>query len=365
MTGNPEYIIPDVAANGCVAPDEEQFVAESPAMRKLRDEAALLAQIDAPVLIFGETASGKESVARFIHRHSFRSPFKFLRVNCAGLPNTVLQEELFGNEPGPASSAHPWPGRLELCQHGTLFITDIADLPPDMQGKLLHVLNSKQFFRCGGITPVNADVRIIAATSSNLQHDIESKTFRPDLYYYLSAFVVHVPPVRQRLEDIPMLMLRFMDQLSTMYGLPAREFSENTVHAFQRYSWPGNLRELVNVVRRYLLIGDERGLAAELDEKQPGPVADLHCLNAVRTVEPDATNLKSLVRSLRGKVEKSIIAVALDQAGWNRKAAARLLRISYRNLLYKIEEHGLKPADPQQSRDKHPQDKRGYGNTDH
>jgi len=328
--------------------DDMFFVAASPTMRKLRAQAELLAQVSAPVLISGENGSGKELAARLIHKLSVRSGFRFLKINCATLPGDVLETELFGvvNGNGRAKAS-----KLELCQRGTLFLDEITEMPMSLQAKLLHVLRDGHFVRLGGESRIEMDVRILAATQVNIEQAIADRKLREDLYYRLSAFTVHVPALRQRKEEIPLLLGHFMNQLARRYSLPARIFSAAALDACQRHSWPGNLRELEKFVKRYLVMGDgEPGLALDPDGDMAFwnsylPQAAEKSLRTVESDEPQPgiSGLKSLVQSVKGEAERNAIATALEQAGWNRKSAARLLKVSYRTLLYKIEQYHMSP----------------------
>ncbi len=333
--------------------DDMFFVAASPSMRKLRAQAELLAQTSAPVLISGENGSGKELAARLIHKLSVRSGFRFLKINCATLPGDVQENELFGmSGNGVSGNGRGKPGKLELCQRGTLFLNEITEMPMSLQGKLLHVLRDGHFFRASGDNRVEMDVRILAATQFNIEQAIASRKLREDLYYRLSAFTVHVPALRQRKEEIPLLLGHFMNQLARRYSLPTRIFSAAALEACRRHSWPGNLRELEKFVKRYLVVGDgTTSLGA------PDTDSDMAFWNAYlpqtsgisgfssEPAEPQSatSGLKSLVQSVKGEAERNAIAIALDQARWNRKAAARLLKVSYRTLLYKIEQYHMTP----------------------
>jgi two-component system, NtrC family, response regulator AtoC len=338
--------------------DARFLVVASPTMRKLRAQAQLLAQVNAPVLIAGENGSGKELAARLIHKLSVRSGFRFLKIDCATLPGDVLASELFGvvNENGRTK-----PTKLELCQSGTLFLDEITEMPMSLQAKLLHALQNGYFVQPRGERRIEMDVRILAATQINIEQAMAEGKLREDLYYCLSAFTVHVPALRQRKEEIPLLLGHFMNQLARRYSLPPRSFSAAALTACQRHSWPGNLRELEEFVKRYLVTGDgEPGLSA-LDHGdrefwnsyQPTAVEKSGWKIEAEETQPGISGLKSLVQSVKGEAERNAISTALEQARWNRKAAARLLRVSYRTLLYKIEQYHMSPPTGHLS---------GYGN---
>ena len=333
--------------------DDAFFVASSPIMRKLRAQAELLAQVDVPLLIVGESGSGKESTARLIHKLSVRSGFRFRKVNCAALPGDLLERELFGYEPGAFPGAVGGrPGKFELSQKGTILLDDIEEMPSHLQAKLLQVLQDKQFSRIGAENRVTVDVRIIAATEGNLEQALAEKKLREDLYYRLSAFTVHVPPLRQRKDEIPLLLGHSMNQMARRYGLATRTFSPAVIEACQAHAWPGNLRELESFVKRYLVMGENQELALhELgqdweweSENAPLPLesAPRAADEAVESEEAPS-GLRSLVQSVKGETERNAIAAALEQTHWNRKAAARLLKVSYRTLLYKIQQYHMSP----------------------
>ncbi len=327
--------------------DDLFFVAASPTMRQLRAQAELLAQVTAPVLILGENGSGKELAARLIHQLSVRSGFRFLKLNCATLPGDMLDHELFGTPNGNGRSK---PGKFELCQRGTLFMDEITEMPMSLQTKLLHVLQQGHFVAPGGADEAEIDVRILAATQANIEQAVADRKLREDLYYRLSSFTVHVPALRQRKEEIPLLLGHFMNQLARRYNLPARIFSSAVLEASQQHSWPGNFTELEKFVKRYLVMGDgglELSAFDQDDHLGFGTSYRLRSHDRTRALGPSSeaqtSGLKSLVQSVKGETERNAIATALDQARWNRKAAARQLKVSYRTLLYKIEQYHMSP----------------------
>ncbi|HSS95645.1 MAG TPA: sigma-54 dependent transcriptional regulator [Terriglobales bacterium] len=336
--------------------EDRFFMAAGPLMRKLQAQAELLSQVDVPLLVFGESGSGKETVARLIHKLSVRSTLPFLKVNCAALPPDLLERELFGYDAGSfPGQVRPKPGKLELAEKGTIFLDDIADIPANLQAKLLHVLQEKQFSRPGSGTTVKVDVRIVAATGVDVERAMMEKRLREDFYYRLSAFTVHVPSLRQRKEEIPLLLGHFMNQLARHYGLPTRSLSAETLSACQDYKWPGNLRELESFVKRYLVMGHEELILGEArwnqgnggnglrEHRFPTQTAEPVRISEPVTHEDHTSGLRSLVQTVKGEAERNAIAVALDQTRWNRKAAARLLKVSYRTLLYKIQQYHMSP----------------------
>ncbi|HXM20976.1 MAG TPA: sigma-54 dependent transcriptional regulator [Terriglobales bacterium] len=330
------------------------FVAASPAMRKVRIQADLLANINVPVLILGESGTGKEVTAHLIHKLSSRSQQRFLKVNCAALPAELLESELFGYERGAFTGAmRTKPGKFELCNEGTILLDEVAEIPPNLQAKLLHVLQDKQFFRLGGETMIDVDVRVLAATNIDVHEAIVDRTFREDLYYRLSAFTIFLPPLRERQVEIPVLLRHFMARLAAQYSLPPVQFSPALSEACLRYPWPGNLRELENFVKRYLVMGDEAMAMAELQanwrqnqivkELPPVPIAPRSEVTPTNG-EAHGAQSNSVLRTLKNETELHAISRALQETHWNRKRAARLLNISYRGLLYKIRQHGITRA---------------------
>jgi DNA-binding NtrC family response regulator len=336
--------------------EDRFFMAAGSLMRKLQAQAELLSQVDVPLLVVGESGSGKETVARLIHKLSVRSALPFLKVNCAALPPDLLERELFGYDAGSfPGQVRPKPGKLELAEKGTIFLDDIADMPANLQAKLLHVLQEKQFSRPGSGTTVKVDVRIVASTGVDVEKAMMEKRLREDFYYRLSAFTVHVPSLRQRKEEVPLLLGHFMNQLARHYGLPTRALSAETLAACQEYKWPGNLRELESFVKRYLVMGHEELILGESswnggnggnglrEHRFPAHTPEPMPVSEPTTTEDHTSGLRSLVQTVKGEAERNAIAVALDQTRWNRKAAARLLKVSYRTLLYKIQQYHMSP----------------------
>lgn len=322
-------------------------VACSPAMAKIRARIERLAPVDVPVLLLGESGVGKEVVARQIHRLSPRAFRPFLKVNCAALPNDLLESELFGYEAGAFTGAtKSKPGQFELCHKGTILLDEIGELPPALQAKLLHVLQDRQFSRLGGRSLVTVDVRILAATNVDIDEALETKRLREDLYYRLSAFTVRVPPLRERREDIAPLLEYFMDRLSTQLRQPALEFSPRLAEACLKHSWPGNVRELENFVKSYLVLGDEEAALAELLERRGhlgnARESGLEAVVRMHTRRLAGTsNLKSMVRELKAQAEREAIRLALERANGSRTQAAQLLSISTKALHYKLHQYDI------------------------
>src|SRR5437762_8415020 len=292
--------------------DDVYFVAASPAMRKIRSQAALVANVDIPVLLLGESGTGKEVVARLIHKLSPRAHRTFLKVNCAAVPAELLESELFGYEAGAFTGAnHAKPGKFELCNKGTILLDEIGEMPPSLQAKLLHVLQDQQFSRLGSRSVIKVDVRILAATNINIPEALSSKRLREDLYYRLNAFTLQIPPLRERREEIPILLKHFMTQLSEEYARPPLPFSPELLQACAIYPWPGNLRELGNFIKRYLVLGDEKLAIHELQPKNDGNGAQVDGSSRNSSTEAAGTangggGLKSLARSAKDEAEAEI-----------------------------------------------------------
>jgi two-component system response regulator AtoC len=337
--------------------DDESFLSISPVMQKVRAQAALLAQADVPVLILGEAGSGKGTVARLIHKLSVNSGFIFQKVNCATMPGHLLEIELFGraNEGSAVSASRRInPGKLELSEKGTLLIEEITEMPMNLQARLLQVLQDKQLGN--SMEEGLAGARILATSSAKLDRALAENRLREDLYYRLSAFTVHVPPLRQRREEIKVLLQYSMHKVARHYGLAPREFTPSVLEGCVNHSWPGNMQELETFVKRYLVAADEEIVLGGRNQKSDG-----NGLRSTQTLElpvpvyaevksdvasPAPQSLKSLVQSVKSEAERNAIAAALEKTGWNRKAAARLLKVSYRTLLYKIEHYHMTAAQP-------------------
>jgi two-component system, NtrC family, response regulator AtoC len=333
------------------------FLSDSLIMQKLRSQAALLAKSDVPVLILGEAGSGKSTVASLIHKLSVRSGFKLHRVNCAELPEAVLETELFGSN-GHYGKHGNFLGKFADGEAGSVLLEEVGELPGVLQGKLLRVLQDQEIAVAGN-NEVTAGVRILAASSAQLDRTLGDGKFREDLYYRLSAFTVHVPPLRQRKDEIATLLRYFMHRLAKHYDLPARSFSSDMLSACQQYSWPGNLKELETFVKRYLVAGKQEFTPAEvafdteIHEELPSRssrvslnLGEMASVQKALQKEVKPESLKSLIQGIKSEAEQGAIAAALKRTGWNRKAAARLLRVSYRTLLYKIEQYQMRAPEP-------------------
>jgi transcriptional regulator with PAS, ATPase and Fis domain len=311
-------------------------------MRKIRSQSALVANVDIPVLLLGESGTGKEVLGRLIHKLSPRAHRTFLKVNCAAVPADLLESELFGYEPGAFTGAtHAKPGKFEICNKGTILLDEIGEMPPLLQAKLLHVLQDQQFSRLGSRSVIKVDVRILAATNINIPEALANKRLREDLYYRLNAFTLQLPPLRERKEEIPILLKHSMTRMAERYARPPLPLTPQLLQACQDHNWPGNLRELNNFLKRYLILGDETLAIAELQPKNDG-TGGLRADSAGKN--GDAGGLKSLARNAKDEAEAEAIMQALEQTNWNRKQAAAVLQISYKALLYKIRQYGIADA---------------------
>lgn len=326
------------------------FVAASPAMREVRRQVEQVAGIDAVVLLLGESGTGKEVIARMIHKLSSRSARKFLKVNCAALPLELLESELFGHEAGAFTGARQArAGKFEICHKGTILLDEIAEMPVSPQAKLLHVLQDGEFSRLGSASTIQSDVRVLAATNVDVRQAVQNGTLRADLYYRLNVFTIHLPPLRERREDLPYLLNHFMSTWSASYGRPRLPITRRILDACARHPWPGNVRELENFVKRYLVLGDEKLAVSQFDfhsglgaESAPRYGSRSESMSALG--KPGGCNLKSMLRDLKQDAERAAIVQALGQTGGNRQAAAGLLRISLRSLHYKIRAYNIESA---------------------
>jgi two-component system, NtrC family, response regulator AtoC len=326
--------------------DGRYFLAASPAMLKIYRQVQLLADVDAPVLILGESGTGKEVIAHLIHKHSRRSQQRFLNVNCAALPADLLESELFGYQQGAFTGAiKDKPGKFEQANRGTLLLDEIGEMSAQMQAKLLHVLQDGQFTRLGARESSRVDVRVLAATNIPIENALINKTFREDLYYRLNVFTISVPPLRERREEIPYLIEEIIRRSPACLRSSESGFSSRLMDAALMYDWRGNVRELRNFVTRTMTMRDPDTAIRELETKvDSGPEAAQEG-NGFSTQNPPA-DMRAIMRDVRDRVEAQLIQDALEISGWNRRHAAKYLNISYRGLLYKIQQHRLAPKAP-------------------
>jgi two-component system, NtrC family, response regulator AtoC len=321
--------------DGSNLPPEEVIFGKSPEMAAIRKTVSKVARTGIPVLMTGESGTGKEVIARLLHRESLVSQKPFVQVNCAAIPATLLESELFGYEKGAFTGAvGSKPGRVELANSGTLFMDEIGELDPGTQAKLLQVLQDGQFSRIGGQGDKHVNVRFIFATNRDLEEEIAVGNFREDLFYRINVVNVHLPPLRERLEDIPALCDYFITRHNHKFNCRAGSLSEQCIECLQDYHWPGNIRQLENLTKRYVILGSEEAMLSELRNRE----ADIFKF----IIPPQGeVSLKQITRQAVRQVERKVILKMVEASNWNRKRAAKRLNISYRALLYKLKEAGV------------------------
>ena len=317
----------------------------SEAMQSVRDVIAKVAGTHVTVLVLGESGVGKELVARALHHAPPRAGHPFLKVNCAALPEDLLESELFGHEQGAFTGAYrAKPGKFELAQGGTIFLDEIGEVPLRLQAKLLHVLQDGEFTRVGGERVTRSDVRVVAATNRDLEAAVRMGEFREDLYYRLDVITIRVPPLRDRPGEIPVLAEHFLRRFNAEYERSVT-LSDAILRAFTNYAWPGNIRELENAVKRLVVLGG--ALWTGQDDVAGAGISTLASAMALVAAPPTGqTSLKTIAREAAREAESVVIRAALEHAKWNRTKAAPLLRISYRTLLNKITAYGLARRSP-------------------
>jgi two-component system response regulator AtoC len=330
-------------------PSDAVVFGRSEAMRAIRQKVEKISATKVPVLLQGESGTGKELIARMIHRLSERAGGPFVKVNCPAIPGTLLESEIFGYEKGSFTGAYgSKPGRAEIADRGTLFLDEISEMDLGLQAKLLQLLQDNQFWRIGAREETQVDVRIICATNRQLEDEIQSGRFRQDLFYRINVLKIQLPPLRERGEDLCELIEYFLGFFSRKHNVHPPAPSTTLVRLLQKHRWPGNIRELSNLIERYAILGSEESVLNEL-------------LGAAATAEGEyefpssgPMPLKVVTRQTVQRLEKKIILRTLIAHRWNRKRAAKDLKISYRALLYKIRQAGLPsrrpaPATPAQA----------------
>jgi len=328
--------------------EDYRFVASNAKMVRIKELINQIAHTDVTVFIQGESGVGKEIVAREIHRGSTRKDKPFVKVNCAALPSELLESELFGYERGAFTGAFRLKqGKFELANFGTLFLDEIGDMAPVLQAKLLHVLQDNEYSRLGGKKNVVVDVRILAATNQNLEEAMQDGRFREDLFYRLNVVNVSIPPLRERREEIPLLCNHFLRKHNRKYNSSMLTVPAPVLNQMLAYDWPGNIRELENVIKRLVILGNEQQIIDELTQKiETRRKSDKITLDAsqveITTDEAGGMSLKNMSRNLTSTAEKEVILKALQQTQWNRKQAATMLNVSYKTLLNKIRKLDIK-----------------------
>jgi len=398
VTGGPEaLIVHPTSGNVSELGDYGTLLCHSGAMREVLNMVDQVAATNITVLIRGESGTGKELVSRTLYQRSLRRDKPFVKVLCAALPEGLLESELFGYERGAFTGAHRRkPGKFEFANHGTIFLDEIGEVPITLQAKLLQVLQDGEFVRLGGEQDVRVDVRVIAATNRDLEAGVKAGTFREDLFYRLNVVSITLPPLRDRMEEIPFLCDFFIDKFSRQYNRAFPRLSPATTECFMSYRWPGNIRELENMIKQIVVLGDERAVLQKFEQfralapgsmtptapappapsgleappweteapapaPQPGtpaapaapapaapgtlPFGAEEQMNLLTTIERGLAEghlpLKEIGKRAAGIAEREAILRVLNYTRWNRRRAAQILDISYKALLYKIRDYGL------------------------
>jgi two-component system response regulator AtoC len=318
-------------------PPMELVFGQSPMMAAARDKLERVAETTVPVLLQGESGTGKDIFAKLLHARSDRSRSPWVKVTCPAIPNSLIESELFGYEKGAFTGAYTTKrGRVELADQGTLFLDEVGSLDISVQAKLLQVLQDGTFMRVGGQDSRKVNTRIICAANGNLKEQTANGTFRLDFFFRINAVTIDLPPLRQRVVDLPDLIEYFLDLHSKAYRVNPKPISRELMRMMQRYNWPGNIRQLENMIRSYVLIGDEESLAADLVPAAPSGI-----LPEIDLTQP--VSLKEITKAATHDLERMIIMKVLQANGWSRRKTAKWLKISYRSLLYKLQEANVTP----------------------
>ncbi len=304
-------------------------------MQAIRDRVHKIASANIPVLIEGESGTGKDLIARLIHVLSPWESGPYVKVNCPAIPGSLLESELFGYERGAFTGAYgAKPGRVELAHRGTLFLDEISELDFGLQSKLLQLLQDGQFCRIGAQEDKRVEVRVVCATNRRLEREVEKGTFRQDLYYRINVVSIHVPALRQRKQDIEELANYFLQTYKRKFDRSAPPLSSEMMSLLKSYHWPGNIRELENVIKRFVIFGSEDAIRSELKATRIGELSA-----EIPTDGP--ISLKALTKNAVKELESRVILNILEANHWNRRRTARVLNISYRALLYKLKQAGM------------------------
>jgi transcriptional regulator with GAF, ATPase, and Fis domain len=306
----------------------EEVIGTSAVLQEVLARAAKVAPTDSTVLIMGETGTGKELIARAIHKRSKRSGHSFISLNCAAVPSSLIMSELFGHEKGAFTGAvQRRPGRFELAEGGTLFLDEVGDLPAETQIALLRVLQEREFERVGGTEVLHADVRLIAATNRDLQEAIAEGTFRRDLYYRLNVFPITLPPLRERKDDVPLLANYFVDRYANRAGKRIKHIQKKALEALEEYSWPGNVRELQNVIERSIIVGETTELS--IDKSWIANEPQSHVSRKLDHPTAERERIEAALAHSRGKVSGATgAAAALGMPASTLESKIRSLRIN-------------------------------------
>ena len=310
-------------------------------MRNLKDRIERVAATSLPILLQGQSGTGKELIAQLLHSLSPVSQGMFVKVNCPAIPATLIETELFGYEKGAFTGAYSTKrGRVEMAHRGTLFLDEIGELDHAVQAKLLQLLQDGSYIRVGGEEQRSVNIRLITATNRDLRDQTANGTFRLDLLFRINAITIEIPSLRHRVEDIPDLVDYFLEMYSRRFSVEAKPLSRHILNLMRNYDWPGNIRQLENMIRSHVIIGDEDALAAQL-------VPDTTKLLTTEIDMSNSVSLKEITRRATRDLERQIILKVLQAQGWNRKKTSRWLQISYRSLLYKLKEVGVPSLRPQ------------------
>ncbi|MGC2697690.1 MAG: sigma 54-interacting transcriptional regulator [Candidatus Angelobacter sp.] len=318
-------------------PPESVIFGTSEAMKKVQRDLSMIASADVPVLIQGPSGTGKEIIAKLIHRASSLSKGPYVKVNCPAIPDALLESELFGYEKGAFTGAYnSKPGLIALADRGTLFLDEIGELSMGLQSKLLQVLQDGKFSRIGAQEDTRSEARVICATNRDLKQEIAAGNFREDLFYRVNVVNITLPSLRERSADVPELVEYFRGHFNMLYNRKTAPISSSLMRLLQAYHWPGNIRQLENLIKRYVILGTEACISSDLAE----PAANVFELDI-----PDQgpVPLKKITNQAVRQLEREIILKVLQANHWNRRRAAEALKISYRALLYKIRDAGLSP----------------------
>jgi two-component system response regulator AtoC len=325
---------------GSEVPPIEVIFGVSSAMAEVRRVIERAASASVPVLVTGESGTGKDLIARMFHRFAAKQAGNFVKVNCPAIPGTLLESELFGYERGAFTGAFTdKPGRVEQAHEGTLFLDEISELDFDLQAKVLQLLQDGTYMRIGGRETRQTKVRLVCATNKDLREEVKEKTFREDLYYRIAVINVRTPPLRERVDDLPVIVDYFLRTYAEKYSSKVTSVPSVVMKQMMKYHWPGNIRELQNAIRRYVIIGTADSIISDLSAPAPADIS--------LDVEFDGKiSLREVTQKALKELEGKLIAKVLRANNWNRRKTAKVLKISYRALLYKIQEAGLPSRSP-------------------
>ena len=329
-------------------PPLEIIFGKTAAMQAVKNKLERVAETDVPVLIQGDSGTGKELCVRLLHAFSMRAKGSLVKVSCPAIPNSLLETELFGYEKGAFTGAMSTKlGRVEQAHNGTLFLDEVGSLDLAVQSKLLQVLQDGTFVRVGGHEPRSIATRLVSASNTDLRNQVEDGTFRLDFLFRINAVTINLPPLRQRIADLPVLIDYFIEHYANIFHTTPELLSKSAVRLMQNYHWPGNIRQLENLIRSYVLIGSEEALVAEMMPEEPrsGIVTEIDLSEPV--------SLKNITKKATQDLERQIILKVLQENSWNRQKTAKWLQISYRSLLYKLSEVGMPEVPPRPLRMPH------------